>query len=814
MNIRSIYVLGAILLVLSSCIKENTVQEENLTRITLQASIAEPGSRVFVTPDNLVPSWSEDDLIAVFDNSCHPFSISECNGSSAIFEGEISSDFTGTLYAAYPYAAASSISGSNISMVLPSEQTVADGSAVDQAAMLSVAASSDGSSLYFRNVGGLVRFEIKADDVVSVKLEGNNDEKFAGTLNVQTSTAVAADGGTSSSVTVTSQSGAPLAPGIYYAVVAPVTFTKGITLTITNASGLTASKISGNQAEIQRSCCLNLGDVTTGLTWGEDTYEDGIIESEDSDPDNDDIVSNTTFDYVVRVIYSNTGPAVVKNASKLDVQIDGNGVTITNATKKNIIYELSGSTSNGFFKLYSEKKQAIVLNGVSITNPSGAAINNQSKKRTFIEVRGANSLRDGTSYTATPEGEDEKGVMFSEGQIVFSGSGSLNITAEGKAGISSDDYVSFMSSPTVTVTASKGNGIRGKDHVLIANSNIGVTCSTAGGRGITSGGIVTITGGATSITMTGGVIYDSDDDDYKGSDAIKADNCFRMTGGSLTINNTGAGGKGIRAGDYDYDPVNHTVEDSYITGGTISISTVGKESNDVSGKAVKIGWITRYGDSDNGTITGNAGNLIISGGNISLNSKYGECLEVKGTLTIDGGELYAVSGREDPINTQGPVNINGGYIFVFSHDNDAIDSNNNLTVSGGYLMAITRRGMPEHALDAGEEFGYNVRIGSEANIVLLGDTQSTTIREQNVYRFQNPTAGWNALYGQDGFLWAFKLPENCTYEQVMVASPSVTAGYKDVEVDGSTLCNGVWALSGISGGTQVTLKKTGPNNGY
>ena len=48
----------------------------------------------------------------------------------------------------------------------------------------------------------------------------------------------------------------------------------------------------------------------------------------------------------------------------------------------------------------------------------------------------------------------------------------------------------------------------------------------------------------------------------------------------------------------------------------------------------------------------------------------------------------------------------------------------------------------------------------------------------------------------------------------MVASPSVTAGYKDVEVDGSTLCNGVWALSGISGGTQVTLKKTGPNNGY
>ena len=549
-RIKAIHLAGVLLVLLPSCVKD-IVEDAGLTRVTLDASIAVPGSKVYVSDGQLTPFWSEDDCIAVFDDACRQFAIKECNGSSAVFEGEISSTFSGTLYAAYPYAAASSIDGTDISMTLPQEQSVADGFAVDQAAMLAVASSDGASTLYFRNVGGLVRFELKTSDIVSVKLEGNGGEKFAGALSVNSLTGETASGGTAASVSVTPQDGGAFAPGVYYAVAAPVTFSQGITLTLTNSQGLTASKVSGNTAVIERSQTLNLGDVTTGLKWGEDSYEGGIIASADSDPNDDDIVANTTFDYVVRVIYSNTGPAVVKNASKLDVQTDGNFVTINNATKSSIIYELSGSTSNGCFKLYSGKKQAIVLNGVSITNPHGAAINNQSGKRTFVEVRGANTIQDGASYTGTPEGEDEKGAIFSEGQIIFSGSGSLDITASGKAGISSDDYVRFMSCPSVTVHSSSGNGIRGKDNVTVSNGIIDISCSGDGSRGITSSGIVSVSGGTTSIVMSGGVVYDSEDDDYKGTDAIKADNCFRMTGGSLNINNTGAGGKGIRAGDYE-----------------------------------------------------------------------------------------------------------------------------------------------------------------------------------------------------------------------------------------------------------------------
>ena len=68
-------------------------------------------------------------------------------------------------------------------------------------------------------------------------------------------------------------------------------------------------------------------------------------------------------------------------------------------------------------------------------------------------VKGSNTLSDGASYTTTPEDEDEKAAFFSEGQLVFSGDGSLTVHATGKAGITSDDYVRFMAAPTVKVTS-------------------------------------------------------------------------------------------------------------------------------------------------------------------------------------------------------------------------------------------------------------------------------------------------------------------------------------------------------------------------
>ncbi len=104
------------------------------------------------------------------------------------------------------------------------------------------------------------------------------------------------------------------------------------------------------------------------------------------DPSSDDDISSTTFKGKITIAFSQTGDAVVTGDSYGYVSVDGNKVTVNNTGGEVLVYELTGTTSNGFFKVYGAKKQAIVLNGASITNPDGAAINNQNKKRTFIAV--------------------------------------------------------------------------------------------------------------------------------------------------------------------------------------------------------------------------------------------------------------------------------------------------------------------------------------------------------------------------------------------------------------------------------------------
>ncbi|MBR4826603.1 MAG: carbohydrate-binding domain-containing protein, partial [Bacteroidales bacterium] len=784
-----IFIASAGLIILSSCAEDIILSDDvsepqtsgELCYITLESSMEAPGSKVFVSDGNLTPEWSESDVIAVFDNAKRAFTVKECSGSSATFEGSISADYSGTLYAAYPYDAASSRSGATASLVIPSSQKVASGYAVDQDALVAVAASTDGSSFQFKNVTGLVRLQIASDGIASVKLTGNASEALAGTVGVSLESGEINSGGSVSYVVLSPSGASTFAQGVYFIAVAPGTLSGGITLTLTNSDGLVATKSSTAAAVIERSGGINLGDVTTGLSWGEQEQEEefsGIIESEDVDSTDEDIVSNTTFDYKVKVIFSTTGPATVKNADELGVAISGNDVTITNSTKKNIAYELSGSTTDGFFKLYSAKKQAIILNGASIVNPNGAAINNQSKKRTFVVVNGTNSLADGASYTDTPADEDEKAAFFSEGQLVFSGSGSLSVTAVGKAGISSDDYVRFMSSPTVTVNSSAGHGVRGKDYVLFD-------------------------GGNTSVKVSAGVVYDSEDAEYKGFSGVKSDGYFGMNKGTLAITNSGSGGKGIRAGDYDYDEENHTVPDSYVTGGSITITTTGKESNDVSCKAIKIGWATKNGTDDHAKVTANAGNFLISGGSIVLTCANAECLEAKGDLTISGGQIWASSSADDALNSQGETNITGGYVYAYSSKNDAIDTNHDLKISGGYVLAITTNGSPEVALDANTEEGYKLYIYSGATVVAYGGLESGYSASQSVYSMSCSAGKWNALYGNGGYLCAFKVPSGIS--SVAVSAPSVSAGYTNVSVSASTFAEGTWAISGISGGSQVSL---------
>ena len=524
----------------------------------------------------------------------------------------------------------------------------------------------------------------------------------------------------------------------------------------------------------------------------------------------EDVIDNTTFARTIAIVFSDTSGATVTGDENGIVTVNGNQVTADNTQfDENVKFTLSGSTSNGFFKTYSNNRQALVLNGVSLTNPNGAAIDNQGKKRYYLVVNGTNTLADDASAAySTSNDEDQKAVLFSEGQIVFSGSGKLTVNAnnaQAKSGIASDDYLYVTETPAITVTAGNkaGHGIRGKDYVRIAGGTLNVTTKAAMKKGIGSDGFVLVEGGNTTINVSGGTAYDSEDQEYKGSAGIKADNYFGMTGGTVTITNSGAGGKGVHAGSYDYDPTTHVVNDSYISGGTLTITTTGSESNDVSSKGIKVGWVTKNGSGERATVTGYGGSLKISGGKVIVKVSKSEGIEAKGNLVISGGETYVYSTGDDAINCQAELDVTGGYVYAFSSANDAMDANHDLKISGGYVFAVCTKGSPEVALDANTESQYKLYIESGATVVVYGGLESGYSASQSIYSMSCSAGNWNALSNGNTFLAAFKAPSGVS--SVAVSAPSLSKGYSGVSVSGTNLCNGVWAADGISGGSSVNL---------
>lgn len=513
---------------------------------------------------------------------------------------------------------------------------------------------------------------------------------------------------------------------------------------------------------------------------------DATIEDSFTLDDEGDNIANTSFDRTVTIVFSAAG-AKVSDAGKGIVTIDGNAVTIDNTgTGEAVRFELSGTASDGFLKIYGDKKQALVLNGLNLTNPNGAAINNQNKKRTFVVVNGTNQLADGKKYTLTPDDEDEKAAFFSEAQLVFSGSGSLTVTATGKAGITSDDYVRVLNGPALSVSSKGGHGIRGKDAVVIGAGTIDISVSKAGKKAISSDGTVRIDGGKTTLSVSGDV-DDSDLTDLSSSSGIKADVAFVMNDGTLSITNSGQGGKGI-SGDAGGLIAGGTL-DIRVTGTNYEITgadAVGLEDTSSSAKGIKFD-----------------GKLVITGGSLQVSAKNHEAIEAKGEMVITGGDIYAVSS-DDAINAGGNLIISGGRLCAWSTGNDGIDANGDCYIQGGLVYAIGS-GSPEVAIDANTEEGHKLYVIG-GTLVALGGLENGAHRSQACYAADWSTGKWYALYADGQPLFAFKTPSAGGNGLVVstAGTPSLKVG---VSVSGgSTLFEGMGTVGGsLSGGTDVDL---------
>ena len=519
------------------------------------------------------------------------------------------------------------------------------------------------------------------------------------------------------------------------------------------------------------------GDVTSfSIALNKST----LAETYQADAGDEDYIENTTFDKTITITFSTTGDASVSGDDDAIISISGNDVIATNNTSNVIRYVLTGETSDGFFKLYSTKKQAIVLNGVSITNPDGAAINNQSKKRTFIVLNDgtANSLTDGTNYSDATDDEDMKACFFSEGQLVFSGKGSLDVDANCKAGIRSDDYVRTLPGTNIYVDASSGNGIRGNDAVIVTGGVINVNITGTADKGISTDGEVRIDGGRTSILTSGGYEYDSDDSDYTACAGIKADSVININGGELNIKSTGTGGKGLNCDA----KIN-------INDGTIRIITTGKRQKDSKGS------VSPKGIKADGDITVNGGQTQIR---LEGTGDGTEALESKGEIHVEAGTVECYS-YDDAINSAGNLYIDGGYVYARATNNDAIDANKNLYINGGVVIA-EGASQPECGIDAAE--GYSAFINGGTVIAVGGGMQaiSSSSKQASISVSASMGTTIGLLDGTKAIL-GYTTPSSNSGTALMISSPSFQSGSSYTLRAGCTLEGGTSFYSLTTGCT-------------
>jgi hypothetical protein len=531
--------------------------------------------------------------------------------------------------------------------------------------------------------------------------------------------------------------------------------------------------------------------------------DDSAGASIETDKD-DDNVANTTFDRTVKVTFSGGSATVSGATADFAVTTDGAGVTITNNGDEAVIYELSGASTDGYFKLYSTKKQEILLNGLTLTNKKGAAINNQSHKRTFVVVKGTNTLADGASYTQTPSDEDEKAAFFSEGQLVFSGDGTLTVNATGKAGITSDDYVRFMAAPTVKVTSSAGHGVRGKESIIVSDGTVDVNVSGTGKKGFSSDTLVYIGGGVTTIKTTGSA--GEVDGELTGVAGIKADLRFEMVDGVLSVTSTGTGAKGISGDNV-----------AYFKGGMVTVDVSGANYGTSSSGGFGPGgghggWPGggqgSSSSSDNSVASKGVkfdGNLYISGGQITVKSAKHEAIEAKGVLQVTGGEVYAYSS-DDAINAGGDFSIEGGAVYAQSTGNDGLDANGNLYIKGGIVYTLGSGGA-ELAVDANSEAQKKLYL-TGGTVIAVGGLERGATLSQTCWSAGTVKANTSyALYDKDGkVLGAFKTPSTGNLTLVLSA-PSLDSVKYGVTVSGGTsLFNGAYTQdASVSGGSGCTL---------
>ena len=136
-----------------------------------------------------------------------------------------------------------------------------------------------------------------------------------------------------------------------------------------------------------------------------------------------------------------------------------------------IIYSLSGTSTDGEFYLEGSYKCTVELNGLTLTNPSGPAINIQNGKRVAL------SAQKGTTSTLTDgANENYNGCYHCKGHTKLKGKGTLNVVGNSKHAIYSKEYIE-VKNLTLNITGAVKDAIHCKQYFLMESGTVNITAA-------------------------------------------------------------------------------------------------------------------------------------------------------------------------------------------------------------------------------------------------------------------------------------------------------------------------------------------------
>lgn len=271
-----IFCLSLLLLSLAGC-KQDELQSSHqsdtrLTSVKATTSAAVK-SRTQLSGNAVI--WEQSDAIGIFSNTTAEavrYDLTEIQGDEARFESE-----TGVsgeeFYAFYPYSAQSAVEGTKISYRLTDGQDYRTGS-FDTGDCPMVAKSTH-SDFRFLQTCGIIRLRLTGTMAVSsIRLQGNNGEALAGdgTIDIASDAPMFTIDGSGDKLTAiqlrTSANVQLSESGVteFYFVVAPQTFTQGITVDITgsvNGKEQTIRKQTQKSITVTRSVISSFAAVDT-----------------------------------------------------------------------------------------------------------------------------------------------------------------------------------------------------------------------------------------------------------------------------------------------------------------------------------------------------------------------------------------------------------------------------------------------------------------------------------------------------------------------------------------------------------------------